>query len=136
MIQPAPLDGRKKLLGMHPNVFFLGLVSFLTDISSELVFTLIPLFLENVLGVKTAIVGLVGGISDSSDAIFRILSGWFSDKIGKRKVLAGAGYALANFIKPFMYFANSWGVVAGIRFGDRVGKGIRAASRSYTVSRT
>ena len=119
---------------MNANVFFLGLVSLLTDVSSELIFTLVPLFLENVLGVKTSIVGFIGGLSDSTDAIFRIISGWFSDKIGKRKVLAGAGYTLSNLVKPLMYFASSWGAVAGIRFGDRIGKGIRTASRDALIA--
>ncbi len=119
---------------MNSNVFFLGLVSLLTDVSSELIFTLVPLFLENVLGVKTSIVGFIGGLSDSTDAIFRIISGWFSDKIGKRKVLAGAGYTLSNLVKPLMYFASSWGAVAGIRFGDRIGKGIRTASRDALIA--
>jgi len=132
--QPAAADKGKKIFGMNPNVFFLGLVSLLTDISSELIFTLVPLFLNNVLGAKTAVVGFIGGLSDSTDAVFRIISGWFSDKIGKRKGLAGAGYTISNLIKPLMYFAGSWGAVAGIRFGDRVGKGIRTASRDALIA--
>ncbi len=134
MEQPVIGDSRKKILGMHPNVFFLGLVSFFTDVSSELIFTLIPLFLENVLGVKTAVVGFIGGLADSTDAVFRIISGWFSDKIGKRKVLAEAGYTLSNLLKPLMYLANTWPVVAVIRFGDRVGKGIRTSSRDALIA--
>jgi len=65
-----------------------AVVSLLTDISSEMIFTLLPLFLSNVLGATATIVGLVGGISESSDAIFRLFSGWFSDRLGKRKLLA------------------------------------------------
>ncbi|MDD5190624.1 MAG: MFS transporter [Dehalococcoidales bacterium] len=134
MANSEPIKTRRKFFGMDANVFFLGLVSLLTDVSSELIFTLIPLFLENVLGVKTAVVGFIGGLSDSTDAIFRIISGWFSDKIGKRKVLAGAGYTLSNLVKPLMYFAGSWGAVAGIRFGDRIGKGVRTASRDALIA--
>ncbi|HXZ94764.1 MAG TPA: MFS transporter, partial [Dehalococcoidia bacterium] len=61
----------RKIFGLHPNVFFLGLVSFFTDVSSEMIFTLVPLFLTNVLNVSTTLVGVVGGISDSTDALSR-----------------------------------------------------------------
>jgi MFS family permease len=125
---------QKRIFGFSPNVFFLGIVSLLTDISSEMIFTLVPLFLSNVLGATTTIIGLVGGLSDSTDAIFRIFSGWFSDKIGKRKLLAVVGYTLSTVIKPFMYLANTWGAVLAIRFGDRVGKGIRSSPRDALVA--
>lgn len=135
MTEPVLVDeSRKKIAGMHPNVFFMGLVSLLTDIGSELIFTFIPLFLCNVLGATSTLVGLVGGISESADSFFRIASGWFSDKIGKRKLLAVAGYSLSTLAKPFMLLANSWCAVAGIRFGDRVGKGVRTASRDALIA--
>jgi MFS family permease len=124
----------KKLFGLHSNVFFLGLTSLLNDFSSELIFTLLPLFLINILGVSTVIVGLIGGISGSADSLFRILSGWYSDKKGKRKSFAVLGYAISTIAKPFMYIASSWGVVTGIRFADRVGKGIRNAPRDALVA--
>jgi MFS family permease len=124
----------KKLFGLHPNIFFLGLTSLLNDFSSELIFTLLPLFLTNILGVSTVIVGLIGGISGSSDALFRIWSGWYSDKIGKRKSFAVLGYAVSTLAKPFMYIATSWGAVTGIRFADRMGKGIRNAPRDALVA--
>ncbi len=129
MAEEVKAPAQKRILGFSPNVFFLGIVSLLTDISSEMIFTLVPLFLSNVLGATTTIIGLVGGLSDSTDAIFRIFSGWFSDKIGKRKLLAVVGYSLSTVIKPFMYLANTWGTVLAIRFGDRVGKGIRSSPR-------
>ena len=125
---------RKRIWGLNPNVFFLGIVSLLTDISSEMIFTLVPLFLCNVLGAATTIVGLVGGLSESADAIFRIFSGWFSDRIGKRKLLAVLGYSISTVTKPFMYVATSWGMVLGIRFGDRVGKGVRTSSRDALIA--
>lgn len=103
-----PLDkSERKIFGFNPNVFFLGIVSFLTDVSSEMIFTLIPLFLSNVLGAATTIVGLVGGISDSTDALFWIASGWLSDKIRKRKALAVVGYSLSTVVKPLMYIASA-----------------------------
>jgi len=123
-----------KILGLNPNVFFLGIVSLLTDISSEMIFTLLPLFLSHVLGAATTIIGLIGGLSESADAIFRILSGWFSDRIGKRKLLMVWGHSISTVAKPFMYLAASWGVVLAIRFGDRIGKGIRTSPRDALVS--
>jgi MFS family permease len=132
--EPPLLKEPRKLVGLHPNVFFLGLTSFFNDFSSELIFTLVPLFLTNVLGVSTLIVGLIGGISGSSDAVFRILSGWYSDRIGRRKVFAVLGYAVSNLTKPFMYIATSWGAVTGIRFVDRVAKGVRNAPRDALVA--
>jgi len=125
---------RGKILGLNPNVFFLGMVSLLTDVSSEMIFTLVPLFLANVLGAATTIIGLVGGLSESTDAIFRIFSGWFSDKVRKRKPLAVAGYSISTVAKPFMYLAASWGSVLAIRFSDRVGKGIRSSSRDALIA--
>ena len=124
----------RKIFGLHPNVFFLGLVSFFTDVSSEMIFTLVPLFLTNVLNVSTTIVGVVGGISDSTDAFFRLISGSLSDKLGKRKFLTSLGYGLSTVVKPFMLMAGGWGAVAGIRFGDRVGKGIRSSSRDALLA--
>jgi len=123
-----------RIFGLNPNVFFLGMVSLLTDVSSEMIFTLVPFFLCNVLGAATTIVGIVGGVSESTDAIFRIFSGWVSDKLGKRKLLAVLGYSLSTIAKPFMYLASTWGVVLAVRFGDRVGKGIRTSPRDALVA--
>ena len=124
----------KKILGVAPNVIYLGIGSLLTDISSEMIFTLVPLFLANVLGAATTVIGFVGGLSDSLDNIFRIFSGWFSDRIGKRKTITVSGYALSTIVKPLMYFAGSWGAVLGVRFGDRVGKGVRSSPRDALIA--
>ncbi len=135
MVESSNKDtSHRKIWGVHPNVFFLGVVSFLTDVSSELIFTLVPLFLSNVLGATTTIIGLIGGLSESTDALFRIFSGWFSDRIGKRKSLAVAGYTISTIAKPFMYLASTWGAVLGVRFGDRIGKGIRTSSRDALLA--
>jgi MFS family permease len=124
----------RRLFGLNPNVFFLGVVSLLTDVSSEMIFTLVPLFLFNVLGAATTVVGLVGGVSESTDAIFRIFSGWFSDRLRKRKLLTVVGYSISTIAKPFMYLATSWASVLAIRFGDRLGKGIRTSPRDALVA--
>jgi len=125
---------RGKIFGLNPNIFFLGIVSFLTDVSTEMIFTLVPLFLSNVLGATTTIIGLIGGLSESADATFRIFSGWLSDRIGKRKLLAVAGYSISTIAKPFMYLASTWGIVLGVRFSDRIGKGIRTAPRDALIA--
>jgi MFS family permease len=125
---------KRRVFGLNPNVFFLGIVSLLTDISSEMIFTLVPLFLFNVLSIGTPIIGLVGGLSESADAIFRIFSGWLSDRVGKRKPLAVWGYSLSTIAKPFMYLATSWGAVLAIKLSDRVGKGIRTSPRDALVA--
>lgn len=124
----------RRIFGFNLNVFFLGVVSLLTDISSEMIFTLVPLFLSNVLGAATTIIGLAGGISDSVDSLFRIAGGWLSDKFGRRKPLAVMGYSVSTVVKPLMYIASTWGVVVGVRFLDRVGKGIRSSPRDALVA--
>ncbi|MBI5955685.1 MAG: MFS transporter, partial [Chloroflexi bacterium] len=73
---------RKRVVGLSPNVFFMGLVSFFTDVSSEMTLTVLPLFLANVLGVKTSIIGLIEGIAESTATLLKIFSGWFSDRLG------------------------------------------------------
>ncbi|MFC1963844.1 MFS transporter [Chloroflexota bacterium] len=127
-------SSRKRILGFNPNVFFLGVVSLLTDVSSEMIFTLLPLFLCNVLGAATGIVGLVGGVSESTDAVSRIFSGRLSDRIHKRKLLAVIGYGLSTLAKPFMFGAGTWGSVLVIRFTDRIGKGIRGSPRDALIA--
>ena len=120
-------NNRKRTWGINRNVLFLGISSLLTDISSEMIFTLIPLFLANILGATTTVIGFVGGFSESIDAIFRIFSGWFSDRIKNRKLLTVAGYSFSTLVKPLMFIATVWPIVLGIRFGDRVGKGLRSS---------
>ncbi len=116
------------------NVWVVTATSFLTDISSEMVVYLVPLFLANVLGAKTAIVGLIEGIAETTASLMKLYSGWLSDKLGKRKWLTVLGYGLSTVAKPFLYFANAWGWVLGVRFADRVGKGIRTAPRDALIA--
>lgn len=116
------------------NIWAVSITSFFMDISSEMVINIIPLFLANVLGVRTNIIGLIEGIAESSASLLKIFSGWFSDKLRMRKWLAVAGYAISALSKPFFYITTSWGVVAGVRWADRVGKGIRTAPRDALVA--
>jgi len=118
------------------NVWAVGLTSFLMDVSSEMVINILPLFLSNVLGVQTSIIGLIEGIAEATASILKLFSGWLSDKLGGRKWLAVAGYGLSAITKPLFYFANSWQLVAGVRWADRIGKGIRTAPRDALVADT
>ena len=116
------------------NVWAVSLTSFFMDISSEMVINLLPLFLASVLGVKTNIIGIIEGVAEATASLLKLFSGWFSDRLGARKWLAVTGYGISALAKPFFYFANTWGAVAGARWGDRVGKGVRTAPRDALVA--
>ena len=116
------------------NVWAVGFTSFFMDISSEMVINILPLFLANVLGVQTSIIGLIEGIAEATASILKLFSGWLSDKLGGRKWLAVIGYGLSAVTKPFFYFASTWELIAGVRWSDRIGKGIRTAPRDALVA--
>lgn len=119
---------------LHPNIWVVTATSFFMDISSEMIVYLIPLFLANVLGVKTAVIGLIDGVAETTASLLKVYSGALSDRMGNRKWLAVLGYAISAVTKPFFYFANTWGWIMGARFSDRVGKGIRTAPRDALVA--
>jgi len=132
---PAGRGRRRPSLRRLPrNVWAVGFTSFFMDVSSEMVLNIVPLFLANVLGVKTAVIGLIEGIAEAAASLLKLFSGWLSDKAGARKGLAVLGYGLSAVAKPFFYIARSWGLVAGVRWADRMGKGIRAAPRDALVA--
>ena len=116
------------------NVWVVTLTSFLTDISSEMILNLLPLFLFSVLGVRTSFIGLIEGVADAVASLVKMTSGWLSDRIRVRKPLAVLGYAVSTIAKPFLYLATSWGAVLGVRFADRVGKGLRTAPRDALIA--
>jgi MFS family permease len=116
------------------NIWAVSLTSFFMDISSEMVINILPLFLSNVLGIKANLIGIIEGVAEATASILKVFSGWLSDRLGQRKWLAVLGYSLSALSKPFFYFANSWGAVAGVRWADRVGKGIRTAPRDALVA--
>lgn len=126
-----PAEGWRSL---PRNVWAVSLTSFFMDVSSEMVINLIPLFLSNVLGVGTAVIGLIEGIAEATASLLKVFSGWLSDKIGDRKWLAVTGYGLSALVKPLFYFANTWTTVLVARWADRVGKGIRTAPRDALVA--
>ncbi len=125
---------RKKIKDLPRNVWAVSLTSFFMDISSEMVVNILPLFLFNVLGVKTNIIGIIEGVAEATASILKVFSGWLSDKLRGRKWIAVIGYGISALSKPFFYFANSWGMVAGVRWADRVGKGVRTAPRDALVA--
>ena len=115
-------------------VWALGMVSLLMDSSSEMVHALLPLFMTGVLGASMLEVGLIEGIAEGTAAIVKVFSGTLSDWLGRRKLLLVVGYGLAALSKPLFPLATSIGLVAGARFVDRVGKGIRGAPRDALVA--
>jgi MFS family permease len=129
-----PVSFKDKVRSLPRNVWAVSLTSFFMDTSSEMVINILPLFLSNVLGVKTNIIGLIEGIAEATASILKVFSGWFSDKLRARKWLAVAGYGISALAKPFFYIANTWGLVAGVRWADRVGKGVRTAPRDALVA--
>ncbi len=116
------------------NVWVATATSFLTDISSEMLFHLLPLFLANVLGTSTVLIGLIEGLAETTSSLLKALSGWLADRWGRKKELAVGGYGLSALTKPLLYFATSWGAVLAVRLGDRIGKGIRTAPRDALIA--
>jgi MFS family permease len=116
------------------NVWAVSLTSFFMDISSEMVINLLPLFLSDVLGTGTGVIGLIEGVAEATASLLKVFSGWLSDRLRARKWLAVAGYGLSTAAKPFFYLANSAWAVLGVRWADRVGKGVRTAPRDALVA--
>ncbi len=118
---------------LKKNIVALGITSFFTDVSSEMILALLPLFLT-ALGAGKAIIGLIEGIAEFTASILKTFSGWISDRLQKRKLLVIIGYSLSTVTKPFIAAATSWLHVLGVRFLDRVGKGIRTSPRDALIA--
>ncbi|MDO8300037.1 MFS transporter [Lacisediminimonas sp.] len=119
---------------MPAGVWVLGCVSMLMDISSEMIHSLLPLFLVGTLGVSVLAVGIIEGLAESTALISKVFSGMLSDYLGRRKGLVVLGYAMGALTKPFFALANGAGVVIAARLIDRVGKGIRGAPRDALMA--
>jgi MFS family permease len=132
--EPASIQQKRGWRALPRNVWAVSLTSFFMDISSEMVINILPLFLSNVLGVGTGVIGLIEGIAEATASLLKVFSGWLSDRLGGRKWLAVSGYGLSALAKPFFYFATSWTAVLAVRWADRVGKGIRTAPRDALVA--
>ena len=120
--------------GVPRNVVMLGLVSLFADISSEMVYPLIPLFLTSTLGAPVVAVGLIEGVAESTASLLKWVFGWFSDRIRRRVPFTLAGYALAAVAKPALAAAYVWPSALFVRFLDRSGKGIRTAPRDALIA--
>jgi len=116
------------------NVYYIGLVSFFADISAEMVYPLIPLYLAAVFGATPALIGLIEGIAESVASLLRVYSGYVTDKYKKKKAVAFAGYATGLLYKIGMILATGWIGILAARVIDRIGKGIRTAPRDVMVS--
>lgn len=120
--------------GLSRNVVALGLVSMLTDVSSEMIYPLLPLFLTSVLGAGQTFVGLVEGIAESAASVTKLLSGWLSDRLGRRKELVVVGYTLSTLARPVVALALAPWHVLMVRFADRLGKGLRTPPRDALIA--
>ena len=119
---------------LSPEVKRLGWVSFFTDISSEMLYAITPIFLTTVLGASAGVVGIIEGIAEATASILKGLSGWYSDRIRNRKGFVLAGYALSALAKPLIAIAGSWLFVLFARFLDRFGKGVRSSARDALIA--
>jgi len=127
---------QKYLFGLNSVIFVLGMVSLLTDLSSQMIVPILPLYLTSVLHVQVGTMGIIEGIAESTASLLKFFSGWISDQFGKRKWLMVGGYGLSNLIKPFFALTSTWGQVLFIRFADRIGKGIRTSPRDAILADT
>jgi len=129
-----PFSFTAGLRALPAGIWALGFGSMLMDISSELIHSLLPLFMVGVLGTSLVTVGIVEGVAEATAAFAKVFSGALSDYLGRRKRLMVFGYALAAFSKPLFPLATSVDWVFAARFADRVGKGIRGAPRDALVA--
>ena len=126
-----PLSTRLKLPAA---VVALGVVSLLTDLSSEMIYPLLPVFLTTVLGAGPQALGLIEGIAESTASLLKVVSGRWSDRARRRKPLVVAGYSLAGAVRPLIGLATGWPTVLLFRFADRVGKGLRTSPRDALIA--
>ncbi len=134
------MNARSKLwwrvLGQHRNVLGLGGTSFFNDLSSEMIYPLLPTFLVKVLGASTPAIGLIEGTAESISAFVKLLSGALSDRVGRRKPLVIFGYGLASLARPLIAATGATWQVLSLRAADRLGKGIRSAPRDALLAQS
>ena len=126
MQKPRPKLGR--------NVIGLSAVSFFTDVSTEMIYPLLPVFQAGVLGANASFIGAIEGTAETTASLLKLLSGWWSDKVSSRKPFVVAGYLIASIVRPFTAAAHSATQVLTIRVTDRVGKGIRSSARDALLA--
>ena len=123
-----------RVRGLSRNVLALSLVSLLNDTSSEIIYPLLPAFLALTLGASPFAIGLIEGLAETVASLLKLFSGYFSDKLQRRKLPVFLGYALASLTRPFLSFVTSWPQVLVVRVSDRIGKGIRGAPRDALIA--
>jgi MFS family permease len=119
---------------LPPTIVALGVVSLLTDVSSEMIYPLLPLFLTTVLAAGPEVLGVIEGVAESTAALLKLVSGVWADRVRRRKPLVFAGYTVAGIARPLIGLAASWPVVLGLRFTDRIGKGLRTSPRDALIA--
>jgi len=124
---------QRLIFGVSIPVFLMGLVSLFTDISSESIQSILPLFIIEI-GGNILVLGLISGITNAIANVLKGITGWMSDKINKRKPFIVAGYSLSNLSKPLIGLSPSWEMVLGLKSTDRIGKGLRTSSRDTLIS--
>lgn len=120
--------------GITRNIFLLGLVSLFTDLGSQMIFPLIPLYLVSVLGTGASVVGICEGAAETTASLIKVFSGYWSDRLKRRKPFVFVGYSLSAITKPLFALAGAWPLVLTVRMIERVGKGIRSAPRDAIVA--
>lgn len=124
----------KKIFGVQKEIFWLGVVSFLTDVSSEMLFSVLTIFMSTILGASSVIIGTMEGLADFAASSLDYASGYWSDKTGKRKAFAVFGYGFSTFAKVILVFFNTvWGVFC-FRIVERLGKSVRGAPRDALIA--
>ena len=126
--------GLRYFSSMGGNVLALGFVSLFNDISSEMIYPLLPLFLTETLGAGAAMLGVIEGIAESTASVLKLFSGWLSDRLRKRKILAVVGYTISTITRPLIAIATAGWHILVIRFSDRVGKGVRTSPRDALLA--
>ena len=121
------------MAGISTNVLVLGIVSLLTDASSEMIYPIMPLFLTAI-GATGLVIGLIEGAAETTASLLKVVSGWYSDRYQRRKVFLTSGYGLSALSKPLLALTSSAYQVLGIRILERVGKGIRSAPRDALIA--
>ena len=121
--------------GLSRPVWLLGWVSFFTDTASEMIYPLLPLFLTQTLGAGAMSLGVIEGVAEGANSVLKIVSGWLADRTGQPKWLVLTGYGLSSLLRPLISFVTAWPQVLALRFGDRLGKGIRTSPRDAMLAR-
>jgi MFS family permease len=109
-------------------------VSFFTDVSTEMIYPLLPVFLASVLGANASFIGAIEGVAETTASLLKLVSGWWSDRVGSRKMLVVAGYGIASIVRPFTAMTQTASQVLMIRLSDRIGKGIRTSPRDALLA--